>query len=296
MQKEAEDPDKAMHEELLQEENEKKAKKDQNKARAKGKGKGKGRGRGRGKGAKRQEVEQKEHVKKDDHEPVEPPDIEDSQLEGPGLMAMAPEDPSEPPSTGKKKRKIGRKNSKIGRKNSKLARLRVMSPSSSAKKQKVAAEMPPPLQPVKVEVVEIEDDEHEANIPKDQQVLNNSASAEPKMRKKKSNRRVSKTKKTKENAEAAEGEGPKTQETKSESTSGTKRGPEAEVEKENRQKKAKTSGKAEEETEEEKKRKELEDKDIDPYDSMHSCTVHIHRSNYDMDRSISIKNPFTVNS
>lgn len=261
MQREAEDPDKEMREELQEEEHTKKTKKDktkEKKACRKG-GKGKGRGRGRGKGAKTEK-------KKDPDMPEsgrEKPD--DENLPDPQMLGTT--EVAEPSSSTKKRRTLGRKNSK-------LKRLRVLSPSSSAKKKRKTDRDPEaPAKPHEHDVVEvIDDDEEPARVsdersgPTDGDQIPNSKKTEEKKKKKrrkngKKGKKKALKKKTPKERKAAD---PKKEVKEGEVKEG-----------EDNSKTKRNTKKTSKETEEEKKQRELEDKDINTaLDPMYDALMH----------------------
>ena len=143
MAKEAADPDKELHDELLAEEDEKQSKKNARKGAGRGKGRGKGRGgkgknggKGRGKkqpkdgnddapGSETFDVDEPEHEKKDEHTASATVD----ELRGEDEMGESrdpkPEVLDRPSPPKRKKSKIVER---------KLKRLKMLSPSSSGKK------------------------------------------------------------------------------------------------------------------------------------------------------------------
>ena len=144
MQKESEDPDKQLQEELQDEENVKKDKRSR-KGKGKGRGRGESRGRGRGRGrGKKQHEEVTQEV--GDNESNTDTAVNDAPAETPGVAAIAVDEsqakqneevldveaevPSEPVEPASKPGGIKR-----NPKRSKLKRLKALSPSSSAKKK-----------------------------------------------------------------------------------------------------------------------------------------------------------------
>ena len=153
MQKESEDPDKQLQEELQDEENVKKDKRSR-KGKGKGRGRGESRGRGRGRGrGKKQHEEVTQEV--GDNESNTDTAVNDAPAETPGVAAIAVDEsqakqneevldveaevPSEPVEPASKPGGIKR-----NPKRSKLKRLKALSPSSSAKKNPRVNDPQPP--------------------------------------------------------------------------------------------------------------------------------------------------------
>ena len=174
MQDEAEDPDKALQDELCDEEEERKEK---SKGRGRGRGRGKRETKGRGRGGRKKKTEIADHdetgmskadeVGKSDEHVGSPPQTEpheDTVLEKPDSGNLMEEDDL---SHAANPTKFKRKKSQLALQNSKLKRLRVMagSPSSSSKKPKKGPASPAAMAESQPEVPEVPEEPEEPEEP-----------------------------------------------------------------------------------------------------------------------------------